>query len=451
MDEALRLHRENNPFAAVCARVCFHPCESKCRRGALDEAVSIRGIKRFMADAEVGVQLPSTRIDAANAHRKVAIVGAGPAGLSCAYFLARLGYRPVVFEAAPRAGGLLLQGIPSYRLPREVIDAEVAMIERLGVTIKTGQRLGRDISLSGLREAGYESVFLGIGAPHGTRLALPGEEAQGVVDAMQFLRDYNLGHDCHLGKDVVIVGGGNSAIDAARTAIRLGASTVTVVYRRTRDQMPAYAHEVEEAEREGVRIRFLLGPTEVVVKDGGVVGLRCVPMDLQGFDRSGRRRAVPSQQAPVVIPTDMLITAIGQQLDVSAFAADAVPTTNRDGYLRVDPRTGQTEIPWLYAGGDAATGPASVVEAVRGGERAAVAIDRMLSGEAHAFWREHRKVNTFFDPDADPSTAPRAHLRLLGVEKRRGRFDEVELSWTEPEALREAGRCLRCDYRETCE
>ncbi len=451
MDEALRLHRENNPFAAVCARVCFHPCESKCRRGSLDEAVSIRGIKRFMADAEVGVQLPSTRIDAANALRKVAIVGAGPAGLSCAYFLARLGYRPVVFEAAPRAGGLLLQGIPSYRLPREVIDAEVAMIERLGVTIKTGQRLGRDISLSGLREAGYESVFLGIGAPHGSRLALPGEEAQGVVDAMQFLRDYNLGHDCHLGKDVVIVGGGNSAIDAARTAIRLGASTVTVVYRRTRDQMPAYAHEVEEAEREGVRIRFLLGPTEVVVKDGGVVGLRCVPMVLQGFDRSGRRRAVPSQQAPVVMPTDMLITAIGQQLDVSAFAADAVPSTNRDGFLRVDPRTGQTEIPWLYAGGDAATGPASVVEAVRGGERAAVAIDRMLSGEAHAFWREHRKVNTFFDPDADPSTAPRAHLRLLGVEKRRGRFDEVELSWTEPEALREAGRCLRCDYRETCE
>jgi len=448
--EALHLHRENNPFAAVCARVCFHPCESKCRRATLDEAVSIRGVKRFMADAEQGLQLPSTRIDPACAKRKVAIIGAGPAGLSCGYFLARLGYRPDIFEAAPRPGGLLLQGIPAYRLPREVIDAEVAMIERLGVTIHTGQRLGRDITLSGLREAGYESVFLGIGAPLGTRLALPGEDAKGVVDAMQFLRDFNLTGTAPVGKNVVIIGGGNSAIDAARTAIRLGAAQVTVVYRRTRDQMPAFPHEVQEAEREGVRIRFLLSPTEVLVKDGAVAGLRCVPMELQGFDRAGRRRAVPSQQPTVDVPADMLITAIGQQLDLSTFGSDVMPKTSRDGYVSVDPRTGQTDILWLFAGGDAASGPSSVVEAVRDGERAAVAIDRMLSGKSRAFWREHRSVDTFFDPDADPSTAPRTHQRLLAIEKRLGRFDEVELCWTETDARREAARCLRCDYRETC-
>ena len=266
---------------------------------------------------------------------------------------------------------------------------------------------------------------------------------------MQFLRDHNLGRESHVGKNVTVIGGGNSAIDAARTAIRLGAPSVTVVYRRTRDQMPAYAEEVAEAEREGVRILFLLGPTEVLVEQGRVAGLRCVPMALQGFDRSGRRRAVPSDEPAFVIPTDHVITAIGQKLDASALHTDLA--MSRDGYVQVDPRTGETSFPWLFGGGDVATGPASVVEAVRGGERAAVAMDRLMSGAEHAFWRVHQKVDTFFDPDADPSTAPRTRLRTLPAEKRRGRFDEVELPWSEAEARREAGRCLRCDYRENCQ
>ena len=449
-EEALRLHRENNPFAGVCARVCFHPCESKCRRGSLDESVSIRGLKRFMADAEGELRLPSVQVDEANAARKVAVVGAGPAGLSCAYFLARLGYRPVVFESTDRPGGLLLQAIPSYRLPRNVIDSEVAMIEKLGVTIKTGQRLGKNITLSGLREQGYEAVFLGIGAPLGTNLGLPGEDSDGVVDAMQFLRDFNLTGTCKVGKSVVVVGGGNSAVDAARTAVRLGAETVTIVYRRTRDQMPAFAHEVLEAEKEGVRIRFLLGPAEVVVKNGKATGLKCTPMELKGFDRAGRRRAVPSEKGSVVVPADQIITAIGQKICVSAFAGEKDQPLGRDGFVKVDPLTGQTDTPWLFAGGDAVTGPASVVEAVRGGEVAAVAIDSMLRNATHAFWREHIEVNTHFDPDGDPSTAQRTHLRLLEVEKRKGCFDEVELPWIESDALLEATRCLRCDYRETC-
>ena len=247
--EALKLHRERNPFAAVCSRVCFHTCEDKCRRATLDEAVSIRALKRFMVEQEVTVQLPEVRDDAANAERKVAIVGAGPAGLSCAYFLARLGYRPKVFEAEPRPGGMLVQTIPAYRLPREVVAREVRMIERMGVDIETGMRLGKDFTLASLREEGYEAVFLGIGAPQGIGMRIPGDTLKGVDDALHFLREYNLRGSVPVGKKVVVVGGGNAAIDAARTSIRLGADSVTVLYRRTRAEMPAYAEEVEEAER----------------------------------------------------------------------------------------------------------------------------------------------------------------------------------------------------------
>ena len=217
--EALRLHRERNPFAAVCARVCFHTCEDKCRRGLVDEALSIRGVKRFMVDEEVTTQLPEVRPNATNATRKIAIVGAGPAGLSCAYFLARLGYRPRVFEGESRPGGMPVQTIPAYRLPREILSLEVRMIERMGVTIETNQRLGRDFTLQGLRDQGYEAVFLGVGAPAGLHLGVPGEDFLGVDDAIRFLREYNIRGSAPIGRDVVVVGGGNAAIDTARSAV----------------------------------------------------------------------------------------------------------------------------------------------------------------------------------------------------------------------------------------
>ena len=447
--EALRLHRERNPFAAVCARVCFHTCEDKCRRAMVDDAVSIRGIKRYMVDEEATMQHPEVRLSEANAKRKVAIIGAGPAGLSCAYFLARLGYRPQVFEGESRPGGMPVQTIPAYRLPREILSQEVRMIERMGVRIETDRRLGRDFSLEDLRRQGFEAVFLGVGAPLGQHLGIPGEEAAGVDDAIRFLREYNIRGSVPVGQRVVVIGGGNAAIDTARTAIRLGAESVTVLYRRTREEMPAYAEEIEEAEHEGVQVRVLTAPLEILAWDGLVTGVSCQAMTLGEFDRSGRRRPTPAPEAPFVVPADQVITAIGQRLEPAYLLGNLEVALNREGFLAADPHTGRTSLDWLYSGGDAVTGPASVVEAVAGGERAAVAIDAQFTGAEHAFWRKEKACPVAFDPDADPVRVPRAHLELLPVERRRENFSEVEQSWTEQVAVCETRRCLRCDYRES--
>ncbi len=446
--EALRLHRERNPFASVCARVCFHTCENKCRRSTLDEPLAIRGVKRFMVEQEVTIQLPEIRENDRNARRKVAVIGAGPAGLSCAFFLARLGYRPKVFEAEPRPGGMLVQAIPAYRLPREELAREVRMIERMGVEIETGATLGRDFTLDQLRKDGYEAVFLGVGAPEGVRLGIPGEDLTGVTEAMSFLREYNIRGSAPVGRKVVVVGGGNAAIDAARTALRLGAESVTVLYRRTRAEMPAYEEEVEEAEKEGVKLELLTAPVEVTARDGRVAGVKCRRMHLGEFDRSGRRRPVAGADGEFTLEADQVIAAIGQALDAKTLLGDTAVELAPNGFVKVNPLTHQTSLPWLYAGGDAVSGPSSVVEAVAAGEKAAVGMDQAFNGTHDAFWRREIEVDTAFDPDADPVEVPRAQMRLLSVTKRRHNFSEVELPFTEAVAVREARRCLRCDYRE---
>jgi NADH-quinone oxidoreductase subunit F len=444
--EALALHRNRNPFAAVCARVCFHTCEDHCRRTSLDDAVAIRGVKRFMVDQEVVIQLPTVRENAENAARKVAIVGAGPAGLACAYFLARLGYRPTVLEAESRPGGMLVQTIPAYRLPRETLAREIRMIEQLGVDIRTEQRLGRDFTLRGLRDDGYEAVFLGVGAPECVGMGIPGEDNAGVVRAGEFLRRYNIRGSVPVGKQVVVVGGGNAAVDAARTALRLGAERVTIIYRRTREQMPAYEEEIEEALHEGVELRTLVQPTEVIAKGGKVAGLRCELMTLGEFDRSGRRRPTRSGGESFVMDADQVIVAIGQKLDGSSLAEMDDLRLNDWGFIAADPMTGQTSVPWVFSGGDAASGPASVVTAISAGEKAAVGINLLLSGRADAFWREGQEVETNYDPDAEPTPYPREAYRTIAVDRRRHNFDEVEQPWCEAVALRQAHRCLRCDY-----
>jgi NADH-quinone oxidoreductase subunit F len=449
--EALRLHRERNPLAQICSRVCFHPCETKCRRSGLDSAVSIRFLKRYLVEQEESIQLPEVRDNPANAQRRIAIIGAGPAGLSCSYFLARLGYKPVIFEASDKAGGLLIQGIPSYRLPRQVVEKEVRMVERMGVTIQTGRRLGRDFDLSALKSQGFEAVFVAIGAPNGMRLGIAGDEAVGMVDSMVFLRDYNTSGKAQVGNNVVVVGGGNAAIDAARTAMRLGAETVTVLYRRTREEMPAWQEEVHEAEREGVRIKFLVAPTEIVIRDGKVAGVKCSQMTLGQFDRSGRRRPVKGGEADFVQDADMVISAIGQSLDATSLGGNGIAlkmATNE--FIDTHELSQQTSIPWVFAGGDASSGPSSVTEAVACGERAAVGIDKHLTGEEHAFWRNFVEVDTHFDPDADPAMTPRAEIRMIPIDKRKNNFVEVEMPWSNSEAVREASRCLRCDYRGNC-
>jgi NADH-quinone oxidoreductase subunit F len=445
--EALRLHRENNPFVSVCARVCFHTCEDKCRRGNLDTPVAIRPLKRFMVDQEVTVQIPTVIESEVNAAKKIAVIGAGPAGLSCAYFLARLGYRPTVFEAEPRPGGMLVQTIPAYRLPREELAREVRMIERMGVEIQTGMRLGKDFTLKSLRQEGYDAVFVAVGAPEGSRMRIPGEDAEGVTEAIRFLREYNLRGSVKVGDKVVVIGGGNAAVDAARTAVRLGAESVTILYRRTRDEMPAYQEEVEEAEHEGVHLQTLVSPAEIVVKDGKVAGVKCHPVFLGPFDKSGRRRPETREDESFIVEADQVIGAIGQSLDSKKIFDGIALTLNNSKFIMADPVTGQTSEEWIFSGGDATMGPSSVAEAVGGGERAAVGIDKYLTGEEHAFWRRICDVETSFDPDADPADYPRARMKLLPVNRRRNNFNEVEMPFTENVAVREARRCLRCDYR----
>ena len=464
--EAIALHRNRNPFTSVCARVCFHSCEDKCRRASIDEPVAIKGIKRYMADQEITAQLPEVRENAENAARKIAIIGAGPAGLSTAYFLARLGYRPTVFEAEHRPGGMLVQTIPAYRLPREILAREIRIIEGLGVDIQTNKKLGRDFTLEQLKGEGYDAVFIGIGEPEGLIPRLDGMDAEGVCEAIEFLREYNLTGSVKVNKDIIVIGGGNSAIDAARTAVRLGAN-VTVVYRRTEAEMPAYIEEIEEAKQEGVVIKTLTSPEEILSRDGRVCGLRCSKMVLGQYDSSGRKRPMDSGEE-VTFNTDQIIFAVGQSMDAAGVFGNLVEPNEANQYeykvmvgdeellmygknrIKADKLSGQTSIPWIFTGGDVVTGPASIVEAVGAGEKAAVGIDEFITGEKHAFWRKDVPVDTLFDPDADPVPFARKKASLLPVERRKASFEEVEQSWIEGEAIRQSQRCLRCDYGKYC-
>jgi NADH-quinone oxidoreductase subunit F len=419
-------------------------------RGGLDEPVAIRGLKRFMTEQEKQPQLPEVRQNADNAGKKIAIIGGGPAGLSCAYFLARLGYKPTIFEREDRAGGMLVQAIPAYRLPREELDREIDMIKSLGVTVETGKALGRDFTLATLRNQGYHAAFLGVGAPKGVGLGLSKEESadtgEGVIDALTFLREYNVDGHPHVGQEVAVVGGGNSAMDAARTALRLGAKHVNVIYRRQREQMPAWTEEILAADEEGITLLPLTAP-ENIRRDasGKVTGILCQKMVLGEYDSSGRRRPVPGRDPHFIVPCDQVIAAIGQAPNPRMLTGD-LPIEMVSGWLKADERTGATNLDWVFAGGDAVTGPASVVEAVGAGERAAVSIDEYLTGEEHAFWRRDIAVDTFFDPDADPTATPRAAVTCLDPQARACTFDEVELSWDLETACAEAKRCLRCDY-----
>ena len=326
-DEALRLHRERNPLASICGRVCFHACENKCQRSTMDEPVAIRSLKRFMTEQETTPQLPEIRQDAVNAAKKIAIIGGGPAGLSCAYFLARLGYRPTIFEKEDRLGGMLVQAIPAYRLPREELDREIKMITDLGVTVQTGSALGRDFTLAGLRNQGYDAAFLGVGAPRGLELNLSkaegAEKGGGVVDALTFLRDYNVGSKPVVGKNVAVIGGGNSALDAARTALRLGAEHVSLIYRREREQMPAWIEEVIASRKKGITLLTLTAP-ETIMRDssGKLTGVMCKKMVLGSYDSSGRRQPLPGREPHFIVPCDQVIAAVGQAADPRVLSGD---------------------------------------------------------------------------------------------------------------------------------
>ncbi|MCE5323978.1 NADH-quinone oxidoreductase subunit NuoF [bacterium] len=442
--DALRLIRDKNPFTSVCGRVCNAPCEDKCRRAQIDEPLSIRALKRFAADsAENGnLPLPSKRLSRV-AGKKVAVIGGGPAGLTAAYHLARMGHVPTVFEADPVAGGMLASCIPPYRLPREVLAGEIDMIKQLGVEIKLNTRIGKDIPFEKIKND-YDAVFIAVGADKGWTLGIPGESLNGIYDSITFLKDVNLGRNTiKVGEKVAVVGGGNAAIDAARTAHRLGAKKVTIVYRRLRDDMPAAEEEIHEAEVEGIEIKYLSLPVEAVGEGGKVKTLKCQMLELADFDKSGRRAPKPIDGAIFDLPVDTVITAISQEPDVK-FAGEDLKT-KRGGTVQIEESTMKTNLDGVFAGGDVVKGPWTVIGAIGDGIKAAISIDRYLGGYGElASDAEDIEIPKAPEDVDDIVETPRVCCNMLAVEKRVG-MTEVDLGFTREQALREAARCLRCD------
>ena len=447
--EAVKLIMERLPLPGVLGRVCPHPCESKCRRAEQDEAVAICNLKRFAADQVDLASITPPLVEARS--EKVAIIGSGPAGLSCAYHLALKGYRPTIFEALPKPGGMLRVGIPDYRLPKDILDQEINNILRLGVELKTNTALGRDFTLDGLLEEGYKAVFLGIGCHVGKPLGIEKEDAEGVIQGVEFLRRQNLGESLTVGKRLAVIGGGNVAIDVACTARRLG-SEVTIVYRRSREEMPAFAHEIEQAMCEGVEIVYLAAPLKVVTgQDGKVAGLICQKMELGEPDASGRRKPVPIAGATFELPVDMVVPAIGQEAAQGALEACGVKTS-RWGTIEVNEVTYETSRPGVFAGGDVHTGPWIAIEAVGGGIEAAESIDRLLSGEDMAAGRTEGKEahKRWAEIPKDEEGAPREVMAALPPEYTCSCFDEISQGYTEEQAQREATRCLNCGVCSEC-
>jgi NADH-quinone oxidoreductase subunit F len=443
--EGLEIHRRTNPFALACGRVCPAFCETRCRRGDIDEPISIRDIKRFMADHEIEKPWTPAIYGPPNTE-KVAVVGAGPAGLTAALRLAQHGYKVTVYEKLPVPGGMMAVGIPDYRLPRDTLEAEIDNIKRAGVEIQCNKALGRDFTLDQLMEEdGFSAVVLALGAHRSGKLRIHGEDKKGVIHGVDFLRDVALGNAADLnGKRVAVVGGGNVAIDAARTAWRLGASEVHVVYRRRREDMPAYEEEIDAAEEEGAIFHFLTNPTQVL-GDGHVTGVECLAHELGTFDRSGRRRPMPIAGSEFILDVDVLIPAIGQSPDVSGLEGAEIEL-RRNSTFAVNDALG-TSRPGVFAAGDAVSGPATVVEAVAQGNSVARTVDRFLrTGEKDKIVAipGYEVIGQPFDLD-DYADALPPIMPELPVEERRGHFGEVELGLDEHAIQEECKRCLRCD------
>jgi NADPH-dependent glutamate synthase beta subunit-like oxidoreductase len=368
--EGLQLIGMEMPFAGVCGLVCF---------GKVDNPRAAELLKQYVAEyeqkrEEKPVLAFKKRLE------KVAIIGSGPAGLTAAYELAMMGYPVTVFEALSKPGGMLRVGIPEFRLSREVLDVEIKHIENLGVDIKTNVFFGKDVTIDSLFKDGYKALFIAIGAQKSRKLRIEGEQLKGVVHAIDLLREINLGKKVKLGNKIAVIGGGNVAIDAARAVLRLGAKAVTILYRRSREEMPANSWEVREAEREGVKIQFLVSPKRILSKDAKLVALECIRMELGEPDESGRRRPIPIEDSEFTVELDTLILAIGESPDYSLLPK-AIEISEQKTII-VNPLTLETSIPGVFAGGDVVTGPATVIEAIVAGKRAAQSINNYLTGEA---------------------------------------------------------------------
>jgi len=444
--EAYCLIKQRNPLPAVCGRVCHHPCEFKCNRTQIDEPIAIRELRRFVADYAFNLGVKYAPKIKARKEEKVAIIGAGPAGLSAAWDLALEGYQVTIFEALPVAGGMLAVAIPEYRLPKDILSHEVQEIENLGVDI----RLNTPVSdVESLLKDGYKAMFIATGAHKGDKMGIPGEDLGGVYDAIEFLREVNLGREVPVGRKVAIVGGGNSAVDSARVALRKGVEEVHILYRRERKDMPAIPEEIEAAEEEGINFHFLVAPTRILGNDGRVNGLECIRMELGEFDRSGRRTPSPIDGSEYVVDTDMVIEAVGQRPDTS-FIKDNGIKMGRGGRVVADRRTLATGRKGIFAGGDAVTGPQTVIEAIAAGQRAASSIKRYLQGKELSPLVErdgYEPIAYSSVPPSDEEAQEKARIRAseIAMSQRKTSFKEITLTYSPEEAVEEASRCLRCD------
>jgi len=444
-EEAFASIRRLNPLPRVCGRICTHPCETACKRGQVDEPIAIPALKRFAADGPWRGQYKAIMPDKSTGH-KVAVVGSGPAGLAAAHDLALLGHHVTIFDALPVLGGMLRVGVPAYRLPKDVVDEEIRAILDLGIEVKTGVRIGEEIKLADLSEQGYKAVFVAIGAHKDRKLGIAGEDGfEGVVSAVSFLKAVNQGENPKAGKKVAVIGGGNTAVDSARCLLRMGTEAVHMVYRRSRDEMPAAKEEIEEAVREGVQISYLTSPVEIFGEDGNVSALRCIKNELGEPDISGRRspKSVPGSEFNIDV--DMVIGAIGQAPD-SSFLENEL--TERDKRIYVeDPYALMTTHPGVFAGGDAVTGPATVVEAISAGKRASISIDLYLRGKLLPTTEQTEAVETAkLSPALIEKTRKFARCSKISLpaEARLKGFDEVNAVLSEDLATKEALRCLHC-------
>jgi len=436
--EAVAVIREKVPFPAALGYVCVHFCESKCRRGQLDQAIGIKELKRFAADRDTGIWKQNSKV-APPTGKKVAVIGSGPAGLTAAFYLTKKGHKVTVFEALSQAGGMMRVGIPRYRLPAEILDKEIKDITDTGVELKLNTRVE---STDDLFKQGFDAVFLATGAHKGNAMGIEGENSPGVIDGADFLRQISLGQTVNVGKSVMVVGGGNVAIDAARTSLRLGAESVTIVYRRTRAEMPAAEEEVEAALAEGIKIEFLTNPTKAA-GDGKKLNVELVRMGLGKIDQSGRPRPVAIKGSEYTVACDTLIKAIGQESDTpKTFDVK----TGRGGRIEAKPDSLETTKPGVYAGGDVVTGPASVIEAITDGRKAAMAIDKYLggNGDIAEVLIPQEETPKYVPPEIDHDEF-RPELLEMAVGKRISCFALAELGWADKDGIKETERCLRCD------
>jgi heterodisulfide reductase subunit A len=462
-DEAAKLIRRHNALPSICGRVCFHPCESECNRKFVDEPVAIKNLKRFVMDWEFTQHgTPTPPLIEKRREEKIAIIGSGPSGLACAHDLALQGYKPVIYEKLPISGGMLAVGIPQYRLPQDILNREIRYIEGMGVTIKNGMALGRDFSLAELKKQGYKAVFIATGAHASMKMRIPGEEDfQGVYHGVDYLRNFRLGKAQPIGDRVSVIGGGNTAIDAARTALRSGAKDVTILYRRTRKEMPADEAEILAAEHEGIKLHYLTAPIEVLGQGTTLSAARCIKMELGEPDQSGRRRPVPIEGSEFDVPTDTMIIAVSQSPEVEYVSDDTGIQLTKWNTLVVDPETMQTHLEGVFAGGDVVQGPDAVITAMGDGKRAAEVIDKYCDGrplenfttrrmqplpERDGNSRPHRYAPRFKD------TPKKARIQMRGQDPRDRQtgFGEVEQGYTEEQAKEEASRCLNCGLCIDC-